>query len=58
MAWMVTDYPASARTEAAPVCPVCGAECEYVYRDVYFAVVGCDGCVTVHEAGETNECLL
>ena len=58
MAWMVLDYPEQRyRAESPPICPVCGGECEYVYRDMYFAVVGCDGCVTVHEADETEDCL-
>ena len=58
MAWMVCDYPEPRGTpEPAPVCPVCGEECGYVYRDMYFAIVGCDGCVTVHQADETEDCL-
>ena len=58
MAWMVCDYPEHVPPQPrGPTCPVCGGECEYVYRDIYFAIVGCDGCVTVHEADETNDCL-
>lgn len=57
MAWMVYDYPEPEETkEQPPVCPVCGNECYEVYRDRYFEIVGCDQCVTVHDAWKTEEC--
>ena len=59
MAWMVFDYPEPrAAPEETARCPLCGEECSLIYRDRYFEIVGCDECVTVHEAGETEECFV
>lgn len=33
-----------------PICPVCGAECETIYKDQEGAIVGCDGCVSIQDA--------
>ena len=58
MAWLVYDYPEMrTREEREPLCPVCGGACSTVYRDRYFEIVGCDECVTVHDAWETEDCL-
>ena len=57
MAWMVRDYPQPKRPpRGAPRCPVCGEVCAGLYRDRYFEIVGCDLCVTMHDAYETEEC--
>ncbi len=57
MAWMVYDYPEPhGRGDREPLCPVCGAACSEIYRDEFFEIVGCDGCVTAHDAWETGEC--
>lgn len=59
MAWMVYDYPEPhGRGEREPRCPVCGAACSEVYRDEFFEIVGCDECVTEHDAWETEECFV
>jgi len=36
-------------------CPICGEECETIYRDRYGEVVGCDECITTQEAYEWAE---
>jgi len=40
-----------------PVCPVCGQECEIVYRDRNREIVGCNACVTDQDAWEVPECI-
>lgn len=32
------------------ICPVCGEECEELYRDLYGDIVGCDKCIRVEQA--------
>lgn len=40
-----------------PVCPVCGQECETVYRDVRtLEIFGCDVCVEEKDAWEQDDC--
>ena len=39
-----------------PICPVCGNECEKVYKDSYGEIVGCDECLAEHDAWEEDEC--
>lgn len=57
MAWMVYDYPdPPGRREDTPLCPVCGGECGSVFRDGDYEIVGCDLCLTEHDAYETDEC--
>jgi len=56
MAWMVWDYPDPPAEPPEARCHVCGEVCAAVYRDRYFEIVGCEGCVTVHDAAETEEC--
>lgn len=59
MAWMVYDYPDDRRqTQPEARCPLCGEACEVVYRDAFYAIVGCDGCMTVCDAWETEECFM
>lgn len=36
-------------------CPICGAECETIYRDRYGTVFGCDICIEEQDAGEWSE---
>lgn len=38
-----------------PICPVCGAECETLYKDKWGDVIGCEDCVTAVEAWEEND---
>lgn len=40
-----------------PRCPVCGNECEYIYRSKAGFLVGCDECVTKHDAWEDEEAM-
>lgn len=57
MAWHVYDYPEPhGAEEPEPICPICGAACASVYRDMYYEIVGCDECITAHDAWETEEC--
>lgn len=35
-----------------PTCPVCGEECEMLYKDYLHTVLGCDVCLTVVDAPE------
>ena len=47
MEW--TGYPDGKEPEY-PRCPVCGEECEIIYRDKYLDVVGCDECISTVDA--------
>lgn len=40
-----------------PRCPVCGSECEKIYRDKAGVLVGCDECMSVHDAWEDEEAM-
>jgi uncharacterized protein with PIN domain len=42
--------------QKAPICPICGAECEDIYRDAFSQIVGCDECLDRKDAWETPEC--
>lgn len=51
-----TGYPDGKEPEY-PSCPICGKECEILYtskRDG--TVVGCDSCLSSHDAWERKEC--
>ena len=39
-----TGYPDS-KGAIWPHCPVCGEECEALYKDRFGAIVGCDVCI-------------
>lgn len=43
-------------SQTAPICPVCGAECETIYRDALGQIVGCEECIEWKDAWETPEC--
>lgn len=47
-----TGYP---RRVSWPRCPVCGEECEKIYKDAYGAVFGCENCVEKIDAWEWSE---
>jgi hypothetical protein len=59
----MNDAPDIRRTEATgyprrvswPRCPVCGEECEKIYKDAYGAVFGCENCVEAVDAWEWSE---
>ena len=58
MAWGVYDYPEPiGQPDSIPHCPICWRECERIYRDRNYEIVGCDECVTVDDAWEVEECL-
>ena len=50
-----TGYP-DGREPTYPRCPICGEECETVYKNIYFDVVGCDECMETKDAWEVPEC--
>ncbi|MBP3539353.1 MAG: hypothetical protein J6J62_05870 [Oscillospiraceae bacterium] len=50
-----TGYP-SGQELGYPVCPVCGAECETVYKSRYGAYVGCDVCMEARDAWSVDDC--
>lgn len=39
-----------------PHCPICGGECETVYRNRAFAIVGCDNCIGGMDAWAVDDC--
>ena len=45
------DYPDPPNYEV-PHCPVCGQECETLYRDRYGEVIGCNDCIDAVDAWE------
>ena len=49
-----TGYPNG--TPKQPHCPVCGKECETIYRDEYGEIFACDECVKKQDATECEEC--
>lgn len=42
--------------EEYPHCPVCGEECEKVYRNRDFEIVGCDCCLDDLDAWGVKDC--
>ena len=50
-----TGYP-DGKEPKYPRCPVCGEECETVYRDRFGTYVGCDICMETKDAWEVPEC--
>ena len=40
-----------------PHCPVCGSECEHVYRENFTDnILGCENCISEEDAWETEAC--
>lgn len=39
-----------ARPPRYPICPVCGEECETIYKARHGSVVGCDVCIETQDA--------
>ncbi len=52
-----TGYP-DGKEPRYPVCPVCGEECETIYRDHSGGIFGCDVCVIISNAWEVDICFL
>lgn len=42
--------------DSIPICPICGSECEIIYRDRYTDIIGCNECVESLDASEVEEC--
>ena len=42
--------------ERAPRCPVCGAECEWIYKYKDVDAVGCERCLVRRDAWEEDVC--
>lgn len=39
-----------------PRCPMCGAECDTIYRAGGVEIVGCDNCISFRDAWDVPEC--
>ncbi len=52
---MRTGYP-DGKEPTYPHCPVCGRECEIIYRNEKRDPVGCEICTTQTDAWEAPEC--
>ena len=50
-----TGYP-DGKEPHYPRCPICGEECETIYKDRYGAYVGCDVCMETKNAWEVEDC--
>ena len=50
-----TGYP-DGKEPIFPICPVCGEECEGIFRDRDLNIVGCDICTKQSDAWEEPEC--
>ena len=46
-----TGYP-DGKEPTFPICPVCGEECEEIFRDKDLNIVGCDICIKQSDAWE------
>ena len=44
-----TGYP-DGKEPAYPICPICGEECETIYKNKDHEIVGCDECIRTIEA--------
>ena len=51
----LTGYP-DGKEPTYPHCPVCGSECDTVYRDKDRNIVGCDECISTADAWEVEDC--
>lgn len=47
-----TGYPDDEKT---PICPVCGEECETIFKDRYGQIVGCSECIEQFDPWELYE---
>lgn len=50
-----TGYP-DGKEPTYPRCPVCGSECETIYKDRDYEIVGCDVCMNTADAWEVEDC--
>lgn len=47
-----TGYPPWHEEETAPICPICGEECDTYYFSAENEIIGCDNCVEARDAWE------
>lgn len=52
----MTGYPPWIKNQEEPVCPICGQECERVFKDKTGDIVGCDVCLEECDAVDEEEC--
>ena len=45
-----TGYAPGVQDETPPECPVCGEECDTVYRDIWNNICGCEHCIKSYDA--------
>lgn len=50
------SYPNAPDSPDPPRCPVCGADCEWVYKYKHLEIVGCDVCLSPTDAYSQREC--
>ena len=50
-----TGYP-DGKEPTYPHCPICGEECETLYKDRSGEVFACDNCVSAQDAWDAEEC--
>lgn len=43
------------KPEEPPVCPICGKECDTIYRDMNDQVFGCDCCIRRQDAWDWKD---
>lgn len=44
------------REPKSPRCPVCGSECETIYKDAFHQIFTCEVCVIATDAWEQDDC--
>lgn len=50
-----TGYP-DGKEPTYPRCPICGEECETIYKSKDYEIVGCDCCIRTTDAWEVENC--
>lgn len=50
-----TGYPDGQEPDS-PHCPICGKECETIYRYQNGDILGCDECLRIDDAYDVAEC--
>ena len=51
----ISGWP-DGKAPEVPRCPVCGAECDTIYRNKDSEVVGCEQCIRIQDAYGVDEC--
>lgn len=50
-----TGFPPG-HDDSVPICPMCGQECGTIYKTSDGEIVGCDVCLTEHDAWDVEDC--